>query len=165
MLVATEVLRWPYLKLIAGVLLIGIGMSLLTADEDSGADDSAGTATSVIRMILLADLVLSFDNVLAVAAAAKDDPALLIGGLAISIPLVVFGSTLMIRVMERFPVVITLGATLLGFLGGDMLISDPAVTHHFGALASGSSTAAGVVGAALVIGGARWRERLPGSAA
>ena len=76
---------------------------------------------AAIRTILVADLVMSLDNVLAVAAAAKGDTALLVIGLAVSIPLIIFGSTLLLKVMERFPIIITLGAALLGFLAGEML--------------------------------------------
>ena len=93
-----------------------------------------GGMLAAIRTILVADLVMSLDNVLAVAAAAKGNTPLLVIGLAISIPLIIFGSTLLLKVMERFPIIITLGAALLGFLAGEMLLTDPAVTARFGEL-------------------------------
>ena len=82
---------------------------------------------AAIRTILLADLVMSLDNVIAVAAAAKGNTLLLIIGLAISIPLVIFGSTLLLKLMERFPIIITLGAALLGWVAGEMVVTDPAI--------------------------------------
>ena len=119
-LIAVEMLKWPFLKIIGGVLLVYIGVTLLLEDDDGGdqgAQQNAGLMTA-IRTILIADLVMSLDNVLAVAAAAKGNTLLLILGLGISIPLIIFGSTLLLKVMERFPIIITLGAALLGFLAG-----------------------------------------------
>ena len=92
---------------------------------------------AAIRTILVADLVMSLDNVIAVAApptAPEGNMLLLVIGLAISIPLIIFGSTLLIKVMERFPIIITLGAALLGFLAGEMIVTDPAVSARFGEL-------------------------------
>jgi predicted tellurium resistance membrane protein TerC len=86
---------------------------------------------AAVRTILIADLVMSLDNVIAVALAAKGDFTLLVLGLAISIPLVVFGSTIMIKLMERFPVIITLGAALIGWVAGDAISHDVALKHVF----------------------------------
>jgi predicted tellurium resistance membrane protein TerC len=85
-----------------------------------------------VRTILLADLVMSLDNVLAVAAAAQGNTLLLVIGLAVSIPLIVFGSTLILKLMERFPLIITAGAALLGWLAGEMMLTDPAIHRWFG---------------------------------
>jgi predicted tellurium resistance membrane protein TerC len=82
---------------------------------------------AAVRTILIADLVMSLDNVIAVAAAAKGSMLLLILGLAISIPLVIFGSTLMIKLMERFPIIVTMGAALIGWVGGETIVSDVAL--------------------------------------
>jgi predicted tellurium resistance membrane protein TerC len=82
---------------------------------------------AAIKTILIADLVMSLDNVIAVAAAAGGSLTLLILGLAISIPLVVFGATMLIKVMERWPIIITIGAALLGFVAGEMAVTDPAI--------------------------------------
>jgi YjbE family integral membrane protein len=159
-LIAVEMLRWPYLKIVGGLLLLYIGVSLLVEDEDGeGTDERPGGLLSAIRTILVADLVMSLDNVLAVAAAAKGDTPLLVIGLAISIPLIIFGSTLLLKVMERLPIIITLGAALLGFLAGEMIFTDPAVTARFGELSPDVVNAAGAVGAVLVVAGGLWLQR------
>ena len=105
-LIAVEMLKWPWLKIVGGLLLVYIGVSLLLEDDDGGGDigKEAGGLMVAIRTILVADLVMSLDNVLAVAAAAKGNTVLLVLGLGISIPLIIFGSTLLLKVMERFPV-------------------------------------------------------------
>ena len=152
-LIAVEMLKWPFLKIVGGLLLVYIGVTLLLEDDaggDMGAQQNAGLLTA-IRTILIADLVMSLDNVLAVAAAAKGNTVLLILGLGISIPLIIFGSTLLLKVMERFPIIITLGAALLGFLAGEMAMTDPAVTQRFGEQSRTLVNAAGLAGALLVV--------------
>lgn len=129
-LVAAELLRQPYLKLAGSGLLFWIAVQLLLPEDgDGGADSIRGHAhlLGAIRTILIADVVMSLDNVLAVAAAAHDDFILLVLGLAISIPLVIFGSTLVLKLMDRFPWFVTVGAALLGFVAGEMLVSEPAL--------------------------------------
>jgi YjbE family integral membrane protein len=159
-LIAVEMLRWPYLKIVGGLLLLYIGVSLLVEDENGdGTESRAGGLLSAIRTILVADLVMSLDNVLAVAAAAKGDTPLLVIGLAISIPLIIFGSTLLLKVMERLPIIITLGAALLGFLAGEMIFTDPAVSARFGELSHDVVNGAGAVGAVLVVAGGQWLQR------
>jgi len=153
-LIAVEMLKWPFLKIIGGLLLVYIGVTLLLEDDDGDGDlgkENKGLMHA-IRTILIADLVMSLDNVLAVAAAAKGNTLLLVLGLGISIPLIIFGSTLLLKVMERFPIIITLGAGLLGFLAGEMLMTDPAVTQRFGEQAHAVVNVVGALGAALVIG-------------
>ena len=152
-LIAVEMLKWQYLKIIGGVLLVYIGVTLLLEDDDGEGDigkENTGLMTA-IRTILVADLVMSLDNVLAVAAAAKGNTVLLVLGLGISIPLIIFGSTLLLKVMERFPIIITIGAGLLGFLAGEMLLTDPAVVQHFGTQSALTVDAAGICGAILVV--------------
>jgi YjbE family integral membrane protein len=127
-LVAAEMLKLPYLKLIGSVLLFWIALQLLR--PETGAEDgieSHNSLTGAIRTILLADLVMSLDNVIAVAAAAHGNVILLSLGLGISIPLVIFGSTLVLKLMDRFPGFVVLGAGLLGYVAGEMLVSDPAL--------------------------------------
>ena len=135
-LVAAQMLTLPWLKLVGAILLVYIGVSLLLQDDD--ANGNAGGATSgmlaAIRTILIADLVMSLDNVIAVAAAAKGNTFLLVAGLAISIPLVIFGSTLLLRVIERFPLLVWFGAALLGFIAGELMVDDPALTLEIGNL-------------------------------
>ena len=112
--VAAKLLELSFLQVIGGCLLLWIGYQLLTGgDEEEGESKGNGSMVAAIRTILIADLVMSLDNVIAVAATAQGNMVLLILGLAISIPLVIFGSTLMIKLMERFPVIVTLGAALL----------------------------------------------------
>ena len=153
--VAVELLTWPYLKIVGGLLLFYIGVTLLLGDDDDAAateaERNAGHLLVAIRTILIADLVMSLDNVIAVAAAAKGDNVLLVLGLAISIPLIIFGSTLLLKVMERFPIIITAGAALLGYLAGEMLLTDPAVARHFGAPALAVVATAGAICAVLVV--------------
>jgi len=135
---------------------------LLLPEEGEANIDGHENMLAAIKTILIADLVMSLDNVIAVAAAAGDSVTLLILGLAISIPLVIFGSTLLIKVMERFPIVITVGAALIGFVAGEMVVTDPALGDWMGAnfqivdkkpmLAGvGLEAIVGLLGAALVV--------------
>jgi YjbE family integral membrane protein len=125
-IVAVEMLKLPYLKIIGGLLLFWIAIQLLVP-EDGGDEgiESSNNVMVAIRTILIADLVMSLDNVIGVAAAAKGDNVLVMLGLAISIPLIIFGSTLLLKLMDRFPIIITVGAALLGWVAGEMLVTDP----------------------------------------
>jgi len=134
---AVALLTLPWLKIVGGLLLLWIGVKLLVPED--GGDDiaSSDNLLQAIKTILIADLVMSLDNVLAVAAAADSAAptvelvamkyTLLVLGLAISIPIVIFGSTLMLRFMERWPVIITAGGALLGWIAGEMMVTDPAI--------------------------------------
>jgi len=125
--VAAKLLALPYLQIIGGLLLLWIGVQLLSEeDEDEGDSDEKKTSNmmAAIRTILIADLVMSLDNVIAVAAAAGGSMVLLILGLAISIPLVIFGATLMVKLMERFPIIVVAGAALIGWVAGETIVSD-----------------------------------------
>lgn len=127
-LVAVELLRLPYLKLIGAGLLLWIAVQLLLPDEGGDRRHSTSSSlTAAIRTILIADLVMSLDNVIGVAAAAKGSTLLLVLGLAISIPLVIFASQLLLALMGRWPAIITWGAALLGWLAGEMAVTDPAI--------------------------------------
>ena len=126
--VAAKLLELSYLQIIGGILLLWIGTQLLHGEEeDDGEGGEKAGLWVAIRTILIADLVMSLDNVIAVAAAAKGSMTLLVLGLAISIPLVIFGSKLMIKLMDRFPVIIILGAGLIGWVGGETIVSDVAL--------------------------------------
>jgi YjbE family integral membrane protein len=132
-LVAAQLLLLPYLKLIGALLLLYIGVTLLLPEDESD-DGGSGVTSSMataVRTILIADLVMSLDNVIAVAAAANGNVPLLIIGLATSIPLVIFGSTLLLKVIERFPAIVWAGAALLGFIAGEISVTDPAVVGWF----------------------------------
>ena len=152
-IVAIQLLTLPYLKMIGAILLVYIGVDLLKSeDEGEGEGKEINGMMAAIRTILIADLVMSLDNVLAVAAAAKGNLPLLVLGLLISIPLIIFGATLLTKVMERFPIIITVGAALLGFLAGEMLVTDPAATAQFGPASHLTEWIASALGAALVVG-------------
>jgi YjbE family integral membrane protein len=150
-IVAVQLLAMPYLQIVGGLLLLWIGVQLL-GDEDEGEGEARehGTLLAAVRTILIADLVMSLDNVIAVAAAAKGSFLLLILGLAISIPLVIFGSTLMIKLMERFPIIVVLGAALIGWVGGETIASD-FIFKDFVAANGWVHYVAAAAGAALVI--------------
>lgn len=160
-IVAVEMLRLPYLKLVGAVLLLWIGVQLLLPEkeEDDGLGEGASSSlVAAIRTILIADLVMSLDNVIAVAAAAQGNVVLLVLGLAISIPLVIFGSTLMIKLMERFPIIVVLGAALIGWVGGETIASD-AILHDYAVAHPALHYVAAALGAALVVGvGKFWRK-------
>jgi YjbE family integral membrane protein len=159
-LVAIQLLAMPYLKIVGAVLLVYIGVDLLSGggDDDGHGKEISGMGAA-IRTILIADLVMSLDNVLAVAAAAKGNVPLLVLGLLISIPLIIFGSTLLMKIMERFPIIITLGAALLGFLAGEMMLTDPAFIGWFGKMGEQTILFAGVIGAAIVVGLGMWMQK------
>ena len=162
---AVQLLQFPYLKIIGAVLLFWIGVQLLVPESESeDGIKSSEHLWSAVRTILIADLVMSVDNVLAVAAAADGGPAesrllLLIIGLGLSIPLIIFGSQLLMKVMERYPVIITIGAALLGFVAGEMLVTDRAVEHLFEAAGRASTTIIEVAGAVGVVLIGQWLAR------
>src|SRR5882672_4541185 len=124
---AAALLTLPWLKLVGSLLLFWIGVKLLIPEDGDDDIQASEHLITAIKTILIADLVMSLDNVIAVAAAAGGSIVLLILGLAISIPLVVFGATLLIKLMERFPVIITGGAGLIGWVAGEMLVADVAL--------------------------------------
>ena len=155
--VALEMLKLPYLKLIGAALLLWIGTQLLMPEDEHAEGSSAGqNLAAAIRTILVADLVMSLDNVIAVAGAAKGSLALLVIGLALSIPLVIFGSAFLLRLMDRFPAIITFGAGLLGWVAGDMATTDPFVRNWVTANAPWLHEAAEVLGALFVVIVGKW---------
>jgi YjbE family integral membrane protein len=149
---AVALLALPWLKLVGSALLLWIGIKLLT-DNDEGEDgvQSHDTMLAAIKTILIADLVMSLDNVIAVAAAAKNDTLLVIIGLAISIPLIIYASTLLIKVMERFPIVITIGAALIGWVAGEMAWDEAVVKSFTAQFPRWFEYVAAAAGALLVI--------------
>ena len=151
--VAVKLLEMSFLQIVGGLLLLWIGVQLLSDEEEGdGHAKEHGSLMAAVRTILVADMVMSLDNVIAVAAAAKGSMVLLILGLAISIPLVIFGSTLMIKLMERFPIIVMLGAALIGWVGGETIISDVALKTvltanpwlHYAAAAAGAALVVGL---------------------
>jgi len=156
-IVAVELLRLPWLRLIGGVLLFWIAVKLLVP-EDGGDDgvESSDNLWSAIKTILIADLVMSLDNVIAVAAVAKDSFVLLILGLAISIPLVIFGATMLMKIMGRWPIIVSVGAALIGYVAGEMLVTDPVVKDWVDAHAAWLHWAAPAAGAVFVVALGKW---------
>jgi len=152
---AVYLLTLPYLKLVGAALLFWIGIGLLQQeDEEHGLEGHAGLAAA-IKTIVLADLVMSLDNVVGVAAAAKGNVPLLVFGLVISIPLIIFGSTLILKLMDRFPIIIVLGAALLGWVAGEMAVSDPAIAGWV-AERHTLHTVVPAIGALLVVAVGKW---------
>jgi YjbE family integral membrane protein len=175
-LFAVALLALPWLKLVGSLLLFWIGIKLLIPEDDDPEIKAHEHLMSAIKTILIADLVMSLDNVIAVAAAAGGNVVLLILGLAISIPLVIFGATLLIKLMERFPVIITIGAALIGWVAGEMLVADSALKGSLSALGAeyrgdrpyfgGVSLeyVAGVAGVIIVVALGTWFARTKSAA-
>jgi YjbE family integral membrane protein len=125
--IVAKLMVLPYLKLVGGLALFVIAAKLLVP-EDQGDDVTAGTSLwHAIRIVVIADIVMSLDNVIAVAAAANGQLSLLILGLAVSIPMIIAGAALIMMVLDRFPILIWFGATLLGWIAGEVIATDPAV--------------------------------------
>jgi YjbE family integral membrane protein len=130
---AVTLLTLPYLKIIGGLLLLWIGVKLLlNEDEENDEIDGGDRLMTAIKTVIIADLVMSIDNVIAVAGAAEQASAdhklvLVVFGIMVSIPVVIWGSSVILRIMDRVPAVITMGAALLGYLGGSMIATDVAI--------------------------------------
>lgn len=125
------VLELPWLKLVGGILLLWIAIKLLTQDEADEADiKGSDNLWGAVRTVAIADVVMSLDNVLAIAAAAKGNTALIIFGLTISIPLIVAGATLIMALLTRFPILVWAGAALLGWIAGELIVGDRIALAH-----------------------------------
>ncbi|MGG4774892.1 TerC family protein [Alcaligenaceae bacterium 429] len=139
---ALTLLDIPFLKLAGAAMLFWIGLKLLVPDEGGHGNVQAGSSVwSAVKTILVADFVMSLDNVIAIAGAAQNTQAdhqmvYVIFGLLLSVPIIIWGSTLVLKLIDRFPVVITLGAALLGWIAGGMLVTDIAVTRYVGDISS-----------------------------
>jgi YjbE family integral membrane protein len=149
---AMSLLANPYLKLIGGALLLWIGVKLI-AEEDGGEHHvkASDRLLAAVWTIIIADLVMSFDNVMGVAAAAKGSGPLIVFGLIISIPIVVLGSQIITRLIARFPILVPAGGGLLGYIAGEMMIEDPAVAPWIATNASQIAGLAPGAGFALVV--------------
>lgn len=155
--VAVELLRVPALKMVGGALLLWIAVRLLIPEAGDGPDVEASEHLgAAIKTIVVADLVMSTDNVVAVAAAAKGSVVLLALGLVISIPLVVFGATMLMKLMERWPVIVAIGAAILGWTAIDMAASDAFVARWLDAGPRVLQAAAPALGAAFVVVMGKW---------
>jgi predicted tellurium resistance membrane protein TerC len=130
---------------------------LIPEDEEKHLDGHT-QLWAAIKTIIVADFIMSLDNVLGVAAAAKGSVVMLVLGLAISIPLIIYGSTLILKLMNRWPIIITIGGGILGWVAGEMAITDPVVAPWVEANAHWMDTAAPIVGAVLVVAVGKWFE-------
>jgi YjbE family integral membrane protein len=155
---ALTLLAIPYLKIVGAILLIWIGIKLLLPEDDDahGNIGSSDKLWSAVKTVIVADLVMSVDNVIAVAGAAESAGGdhkmpLVIFGLLVSIPIIVWGSQLVIKLMDRFPLIITIGGMLLGWIAGTMAVTDPAVAGWFRAQIPHASYIFGAAGALFVL--------------
>ena len=151
----------PGLKVVGGVLLFWIALKLLREDDEDEQQAKTGhTLWSAVRIIVIADAVMSLDNVVFIAAAAGGRLELVAFGLLLTMPLILFSSALVMKILERFPVVVLLGATLLGWIAGEIIIGDVWVAGHLGADLAWLKYVARAVGATLVFGlGLYWRRQ------
>ena len=160
----------PYLKIVGGILLFWIAVKMVLPEEhgEAGEGEAAANLWAAVRTIVIADAVMSLDNVIAIAAAAKGSFMLLVLGLAISMPLVIFGSALVLKVLTKFPLLVWLGGALLGWIAGEVVVTDPAIaewTHsvphlHEAAAAAGALAVVLIALAILRVSAARARRRL-----
>jgi len=157
---AALVMDLPWLKLVGGVLLVWIAVKLMLPEDEEGHDiKSSANLWGAVKTIIVADFVMSLDNVIAVAGAAHGSLALLLFGLAVSIPLIVWSSQLILHWMERFPSIVLFGAALLGYVAGQMVFTDPGVLAVLPPLPAWSAKVAGAVGALVVVVVGRWLEQ------
>ncbi len=163
---ALSLLKLPFLKIVGALLLLWIGIKLLIPHDD-GHDDVAGSDKlwGAVKTVIIADFVMSLDNVVAIAGAAEtaapdQQLALVIFGLLVSIPIIVYGSQLVIKLMDRFPWIITAGGMLLGWIAGTMAVTDPALAPWLATGADGvpaaTRYAAGIACALLVLALGKW---------
>ena len=157
---ALQLLAIPWLKIIGALLLIWIGIKLLQPEDDGHGDiTAADTLFAAIKTIIIADAVMSMDNVIGVAAAAHGDIRLVVFGILVSVPIVVWGSKLVLKLMDRFPQVITAGGMLLGWIGGGMIVSDPALPADFSTAIPQIKLVFEITGAVLVYLIGKWFAR------
>ena len=149
---ALSLLAIPYFKIVGAALLLWIGIKLLQPESEGAHEiDASTTLIGAIKTIIVADAVMSLDNVIAIAGAAKDEIGLVIFGLVISVPIIVWGSQLVMRVMDRYPITIVIGAGLLGWIAGDMVVTDVATKEWVNTQAKYLHWMAPVVAALVVI--------------
>ncbi|HEX5127867.1 MAG TPA: YjbE family putative metal transport protein, partial [Rhodocyclaceae bacterium] len=163
-LFAVELLQLPWLKLVGSIMLLWVGIQLMEQNDEDADIKEATSLLGAIKTILIADLVMSLDNVLAVAGTAHSAPAgvrefLVVIGLSLSIPVVIFGSKLVLKLMERFSIIVTLGAMLIGWIAGEMFASEPIVETHVVHVTLTMHYVFAAVGVLLVVAIAKWRER------
>ncbi|TAH40560.1 MAG: TerC family protein [Betaproteobacteria bacterium] len=158
---ALQLLELPFLKVVGALLLLWIGIKLMQPEDEEvhGGIEGSTHLLGAIRTIIVADAVMSLDNVIAVAGAAKGDLALVVFGIVVSIPIIVWGSKFVLKLMDRFPVVITFGAALLGWIGGGMLVGDVVVKPWLAGSPSWLHYVTSIAGAAFVVLLGGWLAR------
>lgn len=154
--IVDQLLKFPYIKLIGGILLLGIAVKLVTDESEHAEVKSQPNLWGAVTTIVIADGVMSLDNVLAILGVAHGDMRLIIFGLLLSIPLVVFGAGALMRVIDRFPILIWAGAALLGWVAGEMIVADPVVADWLDRHGDPPDILAAIAGmiVVLAIGGA-----------
>jgi YjbE family integral membrane protein len=157
---AVSLLKLSWLKIAGGVLLVWIGIKLIAEEDGEGGSEvkASDRLLAAVRTVIIADVVMSIDNVLGVAAAAKGSLLLLVFGLVVSVPLVIGGAQLIMRLIERFPILIVAGGGLLGYVAGELIVEDSAIVDWVHAHASWLSWAAPTGGVVLVVGVAKWLQ-------
>ena len=160
--VVSYLLTLPYLEVAGSAMLLWIGVKLLVADDEAGDGgvEQKSTLGAAIRTIIIADMIMSLDNVLAMAAAAHGHMWMLVVGLVITVPVILFGSALLMKLMERFPFLVMVGAALIGWVAGEMAVSDPAIKAWVDANAAILHSASPVFCAVFVIAAGKILERL-----
>ncbi|MFN7835657.1 MAG: TerC family protein [Burkholderiaceae bacterium] len=149
---ALQLLDVPYLKIIGALLLLWIGVKLLLPEDDGHSNiEGSGSLAGAIKTIVVADAVMSIDNVIAVASAANGSLMLVIFGILVSVPIIVWGSKLVLALMDRFPLVIVAGAGLLGWIAGEMVLGDIVLTPVVSSLPVYAKYVAALAGALFVI--------------
>ncbi|MFZ2267931.1 MAG: TerC family protein [Azonexus sp.] len=157
---AAMVMNLPWLKFVGGLLLFWIAIKLMLPEDEEGHDiEPSAHLWGAVKTIVVADFVMSLDNVIGVAGAAHGSLVLLLFGLAVSIPLIVWSSQLILHWMERFPVIVLLGAGLLGYVASEMLFTDPGLLALLPPLPTWVPRVAGGLGAILVVAVGRWLEQ------
>lgn len=149
---ASYLLGLPYVELAGSVLLLWIGVKLLLPEDGGGAIKESQRLMDAVKTIIIADIVMSFDNVLGMAGAAEGHMPMLIVGLIITIPLILFGSAIIMRLMTRFPILVTVGGAVLGYVAGEMAGDDPAIVGWIGTQGWRPHLLLPVAGAAIVVG-------------
>jgi YjbE family integral membrane protein len=155
-------LSLPYLEIVGSVMLVWIGIKLLVAEDEAEEGKVAQKATlmAAIRTIIIADIIMSLDNVLAMAGAAKGHWWMLIVGLVVTVPVILFGSALLMKLMARFPIFVMIGAALIGWVAGEMIISDPAIKDWIDTNAHSAHLISPIFFAVFVIAAGKLWERM-----
>src|SRR6476660_7348962 len=166
--IVSTLMLLPYVKIAGGLALLWIAVKLLAPSEETDGHGSSDSLWRAVKLIAIADVVMSLDNVIAVAAVADGSLALLVFGLGVSIPLIVAGANILMALLNRFPLIIWAGAGLLGWIAGEVIASDPIIADHVTSFGPGAAEKlklicsiagmAGTIGFCLI---SRARDRAP----